>query len=333
MKTTVVIVISAVLWSIVPASRQLLAQSDVGASSLRPEDKAAPTAGSSSEKTSANNAPTPNPEFKIASGDLLEISIFGADFSCGSDKNYCDARVSGSGDVVLPLIGSVRVAGLTVAQAEQLIAKRLSQGEFYNSPQVTIMQKEYATQGISVAGEVGKPGIYPLLGAHTLLQAISAAGGTTVKAGNDVTIIHKDSPNLPQHADLGSLAGGNTPLVPGDTVVVSKAGIVYVVGDVKQPSGIVMERSGLTVLKAIAMAQGTNPTADLKDAKILRNTPQGKQEIPISIRKIMFDKAPDVELQAEDILFIPNSLAKSAARRSLEAIVQTATGVAIYGRY
>jgi polysaccharide biosynthesis/export protein len=89
--------------------------------------------------------------------------------------------------------------------SQQLIAARLSQGEFYDSPQVTIIQKEYATQGISVAGEVQKPGIYPLLGSHTLLQAISAAGGTTVNAGNDVTIIHIESPNQPQHADLSSL--------------------------------------------------------------------------------------------------------------------------------
>ena len=81
------------------------------------------------------------------------------------------------------------------------------------------------------------------------------------------------------------------------------------------------------------MAQGTNSTAALNDAKVIRNTPQGKQEIPISVKKIMFDKSPDVELQPEDVLFIPNSLAKSATRRSMEAILQAATGIAIYGRY
>jgi len=332
MKAMVVALICGVLLSIVPA-QPLLAQSGAAAATINPQDKAASTGGSSSEKASANSTTTPDPELKIASGDLLEISIFGADFSCGSEKNQCDARVNGSGNVILPFIGPVVVAGLTVGQAEQLIATRLSQGEFYNNPQVTIVQKEYATQGIAVAGEVNKPGIYPLLGAHTLLHAISAAGGTTIKAGDDVIIIHKDSPNQPQHADLGSVTGDNTPLMPGDQVVVSKAGIVYVVGDVKQPSGIVMERSGLTVLKAIAMAQGTNSTAALNDAKLIRNTPQGKQEIPISVKKIMYDKAPDQELQPEDVLFIPNSLAKSATRRSLEAILQAATGIAIYGRY
>jgi len=333
MKTTVVTVISSVLLSIMQAP-QLTAQSDAGALFLRAQENKARAAGSPSEKTSANNEVDKfrDPELRVASGDLLEIRLFETDFSCGPEKTGCEVRVSGSGDVVLPLIGSARVAGLTVAQAEQVIAARLSEGGFFNNPQVTVLQKEYASQGISVLGEVQKAGTYPLFGSHTLLQAISAAGGITQKAGNDVTIIRSDRPNQPAHADLSSLTGG-TPLMSGDTVVVSKAGIVYVVGDVRQPSGIAMERSGLTILKAIAMAQGTNPTASLKDAKLIHSTPQGRQEIRISIRKILSNKAPDLELQPEDILFIPNSLAKSATRRSLEAILQTATGIAVYARY
>jgi polysaccharide export outer membrane protein len=179
---------------------------------------------------------------------------------------------------------------------------------------------------------VQKPGIYALLGSHTLLQAISAAGGTTTKAGNDVRLIHAARSNEAQHVDLSS-ASSSVTLAPGDTIIVSKAGIVYVVGDVKQPTGIVMESSGLTVLKAIAMAQGTNPTASLNKAKLIRNGPSGHLEIPLSLTKILSNKAEDLPLQAEDVLFIPNSAAKSAARRSLEAILQTATGVAIYGRY
>jgi polysaccharide export outer membrane protein len=269
----------------------------------------------------------------IAAGELLEISVFETDFSCGPEKTGCEVRVSSTGDIVLPLIGSTRVGGLTVAQAEDAIASRLSEGRFFNNPQVTVLQREYATQGISVLGEVQKPGTYPLIGSHSLLQAISAAGGTTSKAGNDVTILRSVTPRQPQHADLSSLAGGNTPLAPGDTVVVSKAGMVYVVGDVRLPSGIAMERSGLTILKAIAIAQGTNPTAALKNAMLIRNTQKGRQEVRVSIQKILSNKAPDLELQPDDILFIPNSVAKSATRRSLEAILQTATGVAIYRRY
>jgi polysaccharide export outer membrane protein len=198
-------------------------------------------------------------EVIIAGGDLLEISLFGTDFSCGHERDGCEARVSASGNIVLPLIGEVKVGGLTVAKAEKVIAARLSEGRFFNNPQVTVLQKEYASQGISVLGEVQKPGTYPLIGSRTLLQAISVAGGTTVKAGNDVIIIHSDSPNQPEHGDLSSLTSGSTRLIPGDTVVVSKAGIVYVVGDVRQPSGIVTGGSGLTILKAIAMAHWGTP--------------------------------------------------------------------------
>jgi polysaccharide export outer membrane protein len=267
----------------------------------------------------------------IAGGDLLDITVFETDFSCGQDKTQgCQTRVSGSGVVVLPLVGSVKVAGLTVAQAEQLIASRLAAGGFFNDPQVSVVQKEYSTQGISLMGEVQKPGSYPLLGSHTLLEAISAGGGLTVKAGNEVTVLHRDHPNNPQHVDLSAPSSSNVAVLPGDTIVVSKAGIVYVVGDVRTPSGVVMERSGLTVLKAIAMAQGTNSTASLNNAKLIRTTATGKQEIPIPLKKILSNQSPDLELQPEDIVFVPTSVAKSAGRRSMEAILQTATGVAIY---
>jgi len=133
--------------------------------------------------------------------------------------------------------------------------------------------------------------------------------------------------------DLSAPTSSSVLLTPGDTIVVSKAGIVYVVGDVRQPTGVVMESTGLTVLKAIAMAQGTNSTASLNNAKLIRNTPEGKREIPISLSKILSNKAEDLQLQPEDILFVPSSAAKSATRRGLEAILQTATGVAVYGRY
>ena len=88
-----------------------------------------------------------------------------------------------------------------------------------------------------------------------------------------------------------------------------------------------------TGLKAIAMAQGTNPSAALDKAKSIRNTPGSRQEIPIPLKKILSNKAQDLKLQPEDILFIPSSAAKSAGRRGLEAILQAATGVAIYGRH
>jgi polysaccharide export outer membrane protein len=272
----------------------------------------------------------PTSEMLIGGGDLLQVTIYGTDF----DKQV---RVADGGNISLPLLGTVKVAGLSIPEAEKVVARDLAQGGYFNDPQVSIFDREYASQAISVLGEVQKPGVYPLPGARNLFDAISAAGGTTPKAGNKVTITHRTQPDHPEVVPLSYNADGsaqNNPHVfPGDTVVVSKAGIVYVVGDVKLPSGIVMENSQITVLQAVAMAQGANPTAKLNSSKVIRKTLDGQKEIPIQLKKILSAKAPDLALQANDILFIPSSAAKSAARRSVEAIVQTATGVAIYRPY
>ena len=272
----------------------------------------------------------PTSEMLISGGDLLQVTVYGTDF----DKQV---RVSDSGEISLPLLGAAKVAGLSIRDAEQLVAKILSERGYFNNPQVSIFDREYSTQAVSVLGEVQKPGLYPLPGARTLFDAISAAGGTTARAGNKVTITHRGHPESPDTVRLSfnsEPSESNNPQVfPGDTIVVFKAGIVYVVGDVRQPKGIVMENSQMTVLQAVAMAEGTNPTAAPDHSKVIRKTADGQKEIPIQLKKILAAKAPDLALQPDDILFIPNSAAKSAGRRSLEAIIQTATGVAIYRPY
>lgn len=269
-----------------------------------------------------------DPEVLIGSGDLLVVEVYGA-----PDYKH-EVRVSSGGDVFLPMVGAIHVAGLSVHDAEQLVAKRLLDGGFFADPQVSIFEKELATQGISVLGEVQKPGIYPLLGSHTLFDVISVAGGTTPKAGTTVTLTHRGQNNAAQTVPLTykseDSAHSNIRVQPGDTVVVSKAGVVYVVGDVKQPTGIIMDKPRLTVLQALAMAQGANPTAALNSSKLVRRTPDGPKEIPIPLRKVLSAKAEDITLQPEDILFVPTSAAKSAVRRGLEAILQAATGVTVY---
>src|SRR5215472_8193921 len=264
----------------------------------------------------------------IGAGDLLEVAVFGAD---DFDKLV---RVSSSGDVSLPFIGSVGLAGLTTTQAEKLLEKRLLDGGYFADPQVSVFEKEYQTQGVSVAGEVQKPGIYPMLGSHRLFDVISAASGTTLKAGNQVTISHRDASQPPQTVTLAGNSSDSTrnnpEVLPGDTVVVQKAGIVYVVGDVRTPGGFVMDKPVVTVLQALAMAQGANTTAKLDAARLIRRTGDQREDVPIALKKILSSQAPDVNLQADDILFVPNSRAKSALHRGLEAIVQAATGVAIY---
>jgi polysaccharide export outer membrane protein len=188
-----------------------------------------------------------------------------------------------------------------------------------------------------VLGEVQRPGIYQMLGSRTLLDAISVAGGSTPKAGKVVTITHREQPSSPETVSLSNSAGdtgsNNVQLRPGDIIVISKAGIVYVVGAVRQPTGIVLENPSLTVLQAIAMAQGTDPTAALNGAKLIRKSSTQPTEIPIPLKRILAGKSPDVRVQADDIVFIPSSAAKVAGRRGIEAILQAATGIAMYGKF
>ncbi|MFL6302735.1 MAG: polysaccharide biosynthesis/export family protein [Candidatus Sulfotelmatobacter sp.] len=287
---------------------------------------------------SSNMPKTPNriqdnvtpPDVLVSSGDLLAVGVLGA-----PDYHY-DLRVSSSGEISLPMAGSMYVAGLTTPQAETTIAQTLQKKGFFNNPQVSVFVKEYSTSGTSVLGEVQHPGIYPLLGHRTLLDALSAAGGTTARAGRSVTITHRDHPEAAEAILLSSSDGQtmtNISVRPGDTIVVSKAGVVYVVGDVKEPTGIIMDNPRFTVLQAIAMAHGTNPTAAMSSAKLIRRVDGVPHEIPIPLNKILTAKSTDIALQADDIVFVPNSVAKTATRRGLEAALQAATGVAIYGRY
>ncbi|MBV9146821.1 MAG: polysaccharide biosynthesis/export family protein [Acidobacteria bacterium] len=277
-------------------------------------------------------AAAPNRDLLIGPGDLLEVSVYGA-----PDFDKREVRVDSDGSVTLPLIDKVKVGGLSTPAAEELIAKKLSDGGYFLEPKVSVFTKDYASQGISVLGEVQKPGIYPLLGERNLLDVISAAGGTTPRAGNMVTITHRAHPREPEQVNLSfssqDAVKNNVVVYPGDTVLVSKAGIVYVVGDVHLPSGIVIDKSDLTIVQAIALAQGTNPTASLKDLKLVRTTANGRQESSINLKKILEAKAPDVRLQPDDILYVPSSKVKVITHRGLEAIVQTASGVAVYRPY
>ncbi len=94
-----------------------------------------------------------------------------------------------------------------------------------------------------------------------------------------------------------------------------------------------MEHGELTVLQAIAMAQGTNPTASLEHAKLIRKTADGPKEISISLKKILSAQAPDLKLESDDIVFVPSSATRSAGRRGLETAIQAATGIVIWHRY
>ena len=303
---------------------------NVQASPTVPVDQPRPSSSSASSQATLLTRTKADQALRIGGGDLLQVSVFGA-----PDYNY-DLRVADDGFVNLPLIGTVRVGGMTPREVAADVRDKLSQHGYFNNPQVGVLVKEYATQGVSVLGEVQKPGVYPLLGARTLFDLISAAQGTTPTAGDRVSVIHRDQPRTPEFVKLtydgkDSLQG-NVPIFPGDTIVVQKAGIVYVVGDVQKPSGIVMANPNLTVLKAIALAQGTNPNAALDKARLVRKTSDGQTEIPLHLKQMLAAKIPDMRVEPEDIIFVPNSMFKTGFKHGLEAALATATGVIIYRR-
>jgi polysaccharide export outer membrane protein len=314
---------SAYLSLVVLCSLRLLAQTPLTGEAL--PAPAQETAAPQSSRLLANSS------VKLGIGDLIEISVFGVpDLSS-------KARISGSGDVYLPLIDYVHVAELTVDEAQELIQKRLEDGGFVRGPHVSIFVNESASQAITMVGEVNRPGAYPAIGERRLFDLISAAGGLSEKAGRIITIEHHGDPGKKVELQLSSnnLAEDtqdNVDIYPGDLIIVSRSGIVYVVGDVLRPSGfLVSEDTALTVLKALALAGGGTKTSALDRTRILRQTPNGLQEIPIRLKKILYAKAPDVALMKGDILFVPGSGAKAAAYRTVDAAVSLSTTLAVIG--
>ncbi|HTS06151.1 MAG TPA: polysaccharide biosynthesis/export family protein [Candidatus Eisenbacteria bacterium] len=264
---------------------------------------------------------------KLGVGDLLEVAVYNV------PELSTKVRVSNAGDIYLPLIDYVHVEGLTQEEAQSLIAKRLEDGGFVRSPHVTIFIDEANSQGVTILGEVGKPGIYPEVGDHHLYSIISQAGGFTQTAARKVSILRRNQPqaihvDLPRN--LADDVSANIEIQPGDTLTVPRAPIIYVVGDVGRPSGLLVDNGSLTVLQALALAGGTNKTAKLGGAKLLRKGPNGMTETKIEIKKMLEAKIPDMPLQGDDILFVPVSGGKVLASRTFETAMAAATAVTVY---
>jgi polysaccharide export outer membrane protein len=260
-------------------------------------------------------------------------------------------RVDGEGDIQVPLVGRVHVAGLTVQQAEQELNKRL--GAYIKHPQAALDVKELRSQPASVLGAVNAPGVHQVEGHKTLLEMISMAGGIRADAGYSIRITRQMEwgciplPGATLDASgrfsvaqvkLQDIMEAKTPedniqIFPHDVISVPKAELVYVTGDVKKSGGFVLgERQTMSVLQAISLAEGLGTAPDTKHARIMRLNPGQDQrtEIPVDLKTILQGKGGDVQLQANDILFVPDNTGRKAALRIMEAAIQTGTGIAIY---
>ena len=262
----------------------------------------------------------------LGPGDEVEIAVYGAPDLSGR------TRVSSEGNISIPLIGYIRVAGLTSSEAEGAIEGQLRQNNILNDPHVSLFVKEYTSSGVSVVGEVVKPGSYSTLGPHRLFDIIQSAGGLTEKAANRAVISHRGNEEpitieLPR--DPAKLALSNVDIRPGDTVVVPTAPVVYVLGEVNKPGGYVLNSTnGVTLLRVVAAAGGPTHDASVGGTKMLRNTPSGLELLKVPLKNILQAKIPDMPVQAEDIIYVPRSRVKAALSPGM--LLNTATSVAIY---
>lgn len=264
---------------------------------------------------------------RIGPGDLIDVAVFDI------PEISQTLRINDIGDASFHLIGSVHVAGLTTDEARTLIGKKLKEGNYILDPQVSVLITQYSTQGVSVLGEVNKPGVYEVLGNRSLLDIISEAGGTTVTAGPGATVKHLDgstvSIKLTKNAQTSLTT--DVELLPGDKLIIPRAGVVYVLGEVERPGGFLMENDGkITVLQAVAMAGGANRTASMNHSRLIRKTASGYTEITVPLKKLLQEAGGDMQLQEEDILFVPTNNAKAAVYRTAPAIMSAASSAAIY---
>ena len=271
----------------------------------------------------------------IGAGDFLEVSEF------HTPEFHSSVRVAEDGTVALPLVGQVRLLGLTEQQASGAIEKALVGGGMLLHPQVSVLVTNAVGQDVSVIGEVARPGVYPYTVHHRLLDLIAAASGLSPNAGRLVSVFHRQDEHTghavvldPNGTALGGTEGKvdrNPELEPGDTVLVSRAGLAYVIGDVIRPGGFAVDPvQGLTVVQALSLAWGATPNASVSKAILIRDQPGGRTLTTLNLRRMIRGQDPDQPVRDRDILFVPDSAAKNLMNKSLEAAIQSAIGVSIY---
>jgi polysaccharide export outer membrane protein len=297
-------------------------------------------------------------DIPIGAGDLLHIEVFDV------PELSRDIRVSTTGQIGFPLVHErIRAAGLTTFQLEQKLQELLRQNGLVSDPQVSVFIKEQNSQPVTIIGAVARPMTYQVNRPTSLLELIANAGGISDAAGTVILITRRvetetvkpisDSPNSSDSAvsDLDSgaktiriqlqdlldteNAAFNIPVYGGDVVNIPQAGIVYVIGGgIAQQGGYVVQSRGeqVTVLKALALAHGLGGYAKPDDAVIYRRNPNTgvREAIPVHIRQIEKNKSEDIAMKSNDILYVPDSLARKIAVRSAEAAVQIGTGILIY---
>lgn len=264
----------------------------------------------------------------IGPGDMLQVDVL------DTPELSQQVRVTDAGEIPLAYLGEIQVAGQTPGSAAAHIRDALLHKNIMRHPEVTVRVQEYATQDVSVIGQVHNPGSYAVTTPQTILKVLSLAGGVLDTADRHIVVKRRGAEasvsyylsNDPARA-LESVVMVN----PGDTVLVARAPVVYVLGDVNRPGGyaIATNDSHLTLLQAVAMAGSANKTSVQSHVRLIRKTPSGVREMPLRLDKIEKGKSADVELHADDIVYVPFSWVRNLAVNSSSIAASTA-GAAMY---
>jgi polysaccharide biosynthesis/export protein len=272
-----------------------------------------------------------NESLLIGPGDLLHVQIY------DTPEMEQKARVTDAGNVPITFLGEVAVSGLTPAQASARIQERLVAAGVMKHPQVLLRVEAFATQNASVMGQVLKPGIYEIDTSRRLVDVLALAGGLTDLADRHITIQRfgpaKQTVDY-YYSNAASSAFSDDPMVyPGDTVIVPKVAMVYVLGDVSKPGGypITTNNSKITVLQAIALAGYANHTAAVGKSKLVRETDEGVAEIDLHVGAMQKGKSPDITLRADDVVYFPFSFIRNIGVNA-QGILASATSAAVYAK-
>lgn len=281
------------------------------------------------------------PGQRLGANDLLAISVY------DSPELTRTVRVSGEGYIRLPLLAErIPVAGKLPSELEDLIAQRLMKEGILVQPVVMVTVAEYASRPVSVMGAVKRPVTFQAVGRVTLLDALARAEGVSELAGPELLLTTPGSgqePALTRRLLLRDLMdetgpGINILLRGGEEIRIPEARKVFVTGNVKRPGAFpVREGNELTVMKALALAEGLAPFPQ-KFAYVYRKDEQagGVREIQVPLRDIMQRKAVDFPLEPEDTLYVPEASGRKTVSTVTEKIVgfgiATASGVLIWRR-
>ena len=260
----------------------------------------------------------PSGDYKIGPEDLLQITLYNVDADTRTPR-IVNLRVSHQGLLSLPLIGDVKVSGLSPSGLEKELQKRYE--KYIYNPQIAVLVADYKQQ-VSVIGAVSKTGTFPLTGPKTVIDILAMAGGVTDKAGTQVHI-YRQGPNgresqvidLLVLASNASLINANNaslitmPVQSGDVINVPPAGMFFVDGAVRSPGSYPLGRH-YSLTQALATAGGVNPDMNASDITIFRRkTPSAVEPLAVDLDAVLAGSVSDPQIEADDVIIVPiNSL-------------------------